>query len=197
MNRYFDIHFNSNIVTIHPGEYYSTNEDVYISTVLGSCVSIAFFDSEAGLGGLNHFMLPSSSESGGMSERDAGVFGDYAMELLLNEMYKKGAKKSRLSAKVFGGGNVINSGSRPVCMTGINNVNFALGFLDREKIPVLAQDVGGIFPRKIFVHPLTKKVYLKRIQNSQTSLAEVRKREAEYAQLLKEEQAKRTDVVWF
>ncbi|MCM1322239.1 MAG: hypothetical protein NC041_06740 [Bacteroides sp.] len=194
MNQHFDTHFQRQIITIQPGEYYSSNEDIFIATVLGSCISIALFDTELKLGGLNHFMLPSSTRKDEPAQSDQGRFGDYAVELLLNDLYKKGAKKSRLKAKVFGGGNVLES---PGNMTGLNNINFALHFLEEEHIPVLGNDVGGIFPRKIYVNPVTQKVYLKRIQREGLSMEQIKQREAKYAQTLKTMQEKIGTITWF
>ena len=112
MNRYFDLHFNRNIVTIYPGEFWSSTGPEMISTVLGSCVSIALFDPIAGVGGMNHFMLAKDTNQeidGGFPNRQdklLGRFGEYAVEMLISDMEKKGAQLSRCTAKVFGGGNI-------------------------------------------------------------------------------------------
>ena len=57
-NRYFDPHFKVDTAKILPGEYYATNKDMALVTVLGSCVSACLRDRETGIGGMNHFMLP-------------------------------------------------------------------------------------------------------------------------------------------
>ena len=197
MNRHFDVHFQKEIVTIHPGEFFSTREDVYIATVLGSCVSIALFDQKQHFGGLNHFMLPKAGVNRTVTQDDEGRFGDYAIELLINEMLKMGANHSDLRAKVFGGANVLNTGSGKLNMTGINNANFALQYLATEKIPVLVNDTGGIVPRKIFFHPLTSKVYLKRIQATGADVETIKAREEEYERNLQQAKAAAGDITWF
>ncbi|MBO7136015.1 MAG: chemotaxis protein CheD [Spirochaetaceae bacterium] len=176
MNSHFDSHFNKQIITILPGEFYSTTEPVLISTVLGSCISIAFYDPEIKLGGLNHFMLPTTNRTQEISVEEQGRYGDFAMELLLNDMFKKGAKKENLKAKVFGGGNVLDDGGFHKNRTGLNNISFALDYLQTENIPIIANDTGGIFPRKIFYDPQTSKIYLKRIQRSDLTLKEINTR---------------------
>ena len=82
-------------------------------------------------------------------------------------------------------------------MTGINNINFALKYLQEEGIPIIVNDTGGIFPRKIFFNPLTSKVYLKRIQKSGQSVEQIKQRELEYKLQLQQSKAKAGDIIWF
>lgn len=197
MNRHYDSHFQRDIITIHPGEYYSCKDDVYIATVLGSCISVALFDTEIHLGGINHFMLPSSSRTEVLSEEDEGRFGDYAIELLINDLMKKGAKRKNLRAKIFGGSNVLEGSEVHTNRTGINNINFAINFLELEKISILINDTGGIFPRKIYFHPITTKVFLKRIQPSGITVGEIKKREEAYQNSLKVTAVSAGDITFF
>ena len=197
MNTHFDSHFNKQIITILPGEFYSTDKPVLISTVLGSCISIALYDPELKLGGLNHFMLPTTNRTQEISIEEQGRYGDFAMELLLNDMFKKGAKKENLKAKVFGGGNVLDDGGFHKNRTGLNNISFALEYLQTENIPIIANDTGGIFPRKIFYDPQTSKIYLKRIQRSDLTLKEINTREAAYKEEIQQQETKAGSITWF
>ena len=197
MNKHFDPHFQKDIVTIHPGEFFTSKDDIYIATVLGSCISVALYDIKLGFGGMNHFMLPKSNREEPLSSEDEGRFGNYAMELLINDMISNGSFKQNLRAKVFGGGNVLDAGSSQMNMTGINNINFALNFLKTENIPIIVNDTGGIFPRKIYFSPLTSKVYLKRIQKSGQSVEEIKRRELEYKLQLQQKKEEAGDIVWF
>ena len=52
-NRYFDRHFDREVVKILPGEYYATTEDTVIVTVLGSCVAVCLRDPQKRIGGMN------------------------------------------------------------------------------------------------------------------------------------------------
>ena len=197
MNTHFDTHFQKNIVTILPGEFYASKDDIFISTVLGSCISITLYDPELHLGGINHFMLPSSFHAENISEEEQGRYGDFAIELLINSMLKQGSSKSALQAKVFGGSNVLDNGGFYKNQTGLNNICFALNFLETEQIPIIANDTGGVFPRKIFFHPQTAKIYLKRIQRSIDTVEEIAQRETTYAETLQREQKKSGDITWF
>ena len=197
MNTHFDSHFNKQVITILPGEFYSTTKPVLISTVLGSCISIALYDPTLKLGGLNHFMLPTTNKCREISFEEQGRYGDFAMELLINDMLSKGSKKENLKAKIFGGGNVLDNGGYNKNRTGLNNISFALDYLQTEKIPVMANDTGGIYPRKIFYDPQTFKIYLKRIQRSDLALKEINKREAVYKEEIQKEQTQAGDITWF
>ena len=102
---YFDPKFNAHAMKVLPGEYIVTDRDVMLVTVLGSCVSACIRDPLAGVGGMNHFMLPDLEHGGAASE--SARYGSYAMEVLINELLKRGAARSRLECKVFGGGAVL------------------------------------------------------------------------------------------
>ncbi|BDC95074.1 chemotaxis protein CheD [Treponema saccharophilum] len=169
MNKYFDNHFRKEVVTIYPGEFYSTAGSEMISTVLGSCVSIVLFDEENGVGGINHFMLAKDSKAEANAaaysvDRMLGKFGEYAIDLLIEDIKKKGGLVENLEAKVFGGGNIFNL---PNVESQVGNVNsrFAFEYLQKLNIPVVKSDTGGTLPRKIFFDPITRKVFMKYIDN--------------------------------
>lgn len=200
MKTYFDFHFQKNLVVLYPGEFFSSAAaDELISTVLGSCIAITLHDPKLRIGGMNHFMLVSSSRDKGALE-NSGRFGEYAVELLLNDMMKKGAQKKRMAAKVFGGSNMFNTAPSDHNV-GEQNIAFAFEYLEREGIPVQASDVGGNCSRKIYFDPVTSKVWLKHIRERERADDVLRKREAEYrARVIKEEEEKRktdSDIIWF
>ena len=103
--RYHDKAFGCEAVKILPGEYFATDGDMALVTVLGSCVAACLRDPVAGVGGMNHFMLPRDDTSGALSR--SARYGAYAMEVLINQLMRMGARRERLEAKVFGGGNVL------------------------------------------------------------------------------------------
>lgn len=195
MNKHFDSHFQKEIVTIHPGEFFVSKDDIYIATVLGSCISVALYDMVEGFGGMNHFMLPRTNKESFLSTADEGRFGNYAMELLINAMLQNGSAKENLRAKVFGGGNVLENTQNQLNTVGANNINFAITYLRTENIPVLINDTGGNYPRKIFFNPLTSKVFLKRIQRGGNSVEQINQREIEYKNQLQNQKA--GEIVWF
>ena len=150
-NFYFDSHFNIDAVKILPGEYYATVRPMLIVTVLGSCVAACIRDKVSGIGGMNHFMLPSISDLGQPSQTTSAQYGTYAMEALINQLLKMGAERKNLEAKVFGGGNLLNSFT--VTKVGERNAKFVRNYLMRERIPIVAEDLLDIYPRKIYFFP--------------------------------------------
>ncbi|MDT8998395.1 chemoreceptor glutamine deamidase CheD [Paucibacter sp. APW11] len=151
---FYDAHFKNAAVKILPGEYFVDNEDLLVMTTLGSCIAACLWDRHAQIGGMNHFMLPEGSG-------DSGRYGSFAMELLINEMMKRGASKGRMEAKIFGGGAVI-SGMNTINV-GERNTNFVIDYLKTERIPIVSKDVMDIYPRKVCFLPHSGKAMVKRL----------------------------------
>ncbi len=151
---------------ILPGECYVTQKNEVISTVLGSCVSACIRDPVAQVGGMNHFMLPLQCGASGIARTEAIdpalCYGNWAMEYLLNEVLKLGGHKERLEIKIFGGGRVLTGITH--IDVGQQNIKFVLGYLIDEGLKVVAQDVGGVHPRKVLYFPLTGRVKMKKLQ---------------------------------
>ena len=154
---FYDAHFKNDAVKILPGEYFVHDEDILVMTTLGSCIAACLWDRNAHIGGMNHFMLP----DGGSGTLDSGRYGSYAMELLINELLKRGATRSTLEAKVFGGGQVISGMS--TMNVGERNTSFVMDYLRTERIPVVSKDVMEIYPRKVCFLPHSGKAMVKRL----------------------------------
>jgi len=176
--RYFDKQFQLEAAKILPGQYYAAASDVVIVTVLGSCVSACLWDPVRRVGGMNHFMLPGE---GSRAARDGGRLGVYAMETLLNQMLKFGAEKRNLIAKVFGGASVLQG--MDALNIGNQNGAFVLQFLAEEEIPVAAQDLYDVCPRKVYFFARSGKVKVKRLGDMRNGT--VAQRERDYLKSLK------------
>ena len=179
---------------IHPGEYYISAEDA-VYTILGSCVSVVLYSNKHKLGGMNHFMLPSTSEVI-LPEKDYyGRYGVHAMELLINGLMKAGVQKRELTAKVFGGGNVLNTDPSGRYHIGFKNTEFVFEFLAVENIPVIAKDTGSDHGRKIYFFPETGKVLVSRIIKT---IDLVYREEEKYIDIIdKKNKDKDTKVIFF
>jgi len=179
---YFDRTFSQEAAKIGPGEYYYTDKDMVIVTVLGSCVSACIRDTKLGIGGMNHFMLP----QGAKADLDSPVsesmrYGNYAMEVLINQLMRNGAKRENLEAKIFGGGNVLRSFTTNA--VGDRNAEFVKKYLHDEGIAITSEDLLDVFPRKVYYFPKTGKVMMKKLRqlNNYTLV----KREEAYSSKLK------------
>lgn len=179
-HRYMDKAFHTAAVRVLPGEYFYTQDDVMLVTLLGSCVTACIRDRVTGVGGMNHFLLPESRDaSNPISE--SMRYGTYAMEILINDLFKAGAKRPNLEAKVFGGANVIES--MTTMAVGSRNAEFVLNFLHTDGISVVVQDLGGVCPRKICYFPRTGKAWVKKLIASQEDT--VMQQEARYQRQIK------------
>ncbi|HEY4374830.1 MAG TPA: chemoreceptor glutamine deamidase CheD [Burkholderiales bacterium] len=161
LTRFFDPRFQRESVKLMPGEHYASGEDLVISTVLGSCVAACLWDEVRGVGGMNHFMLPDSGANGFDLYGASGRYGVYAMELLINALLKLGAHRQRLQAKVFGGASVLETLAH--ADVGERNAEFVAGFLATERIPLIAQDLLGTWPRRVCLFPATGRVLMRRL----------------------------------
>ncbi len=167
VNRYYDKRHNTWVAKILPGEFYVTSHGEMIATVLGSCISACIRDKKLGIGGMNHFMLPEpndhSSESWGSDSNTAETrYGNWAMEYLLNTLYKMGSRKQDLEVKLFGGGQILAN----MTDIGQRNILFAYDFLRKEGLKIAAADVGDIFSRKVLFFPDTGSVKVRRMSST-------------------------------
>lgn len=150
--------------TIHllPGDWKATGDGETLITVLGSCVAACLWDPDTNVAGMNHFMLPGEATNG--THYDNAKFGVHSMELLITGLQKLGAQRSRLKAKLFGGGAIVEGISS--VNIGERNADFALDYLKREGIPVVASDLCGPHARKIVFETSTNEVHVKHIKST-------------------------------
>lgn len=174
--RYYDRKFGLEAAKILPGEYFATDRDMVLVTVLGSCVAACIRDARAGVGGMNHFMLPKSEKDPTSPVSMSARYGTFAMEILINQLIKMGARRENMEAKVFGGGNVLRGFT--VNHIGESNANFVMEYLQNEGIRVMAEDMLGVYPRKIYYFPGTGKVLVKKIRELHNHT--IVERESEY-----------------
>ena len=151
---------------IHVGEVFVGRKPTVVQTLLGSCVSVCLIDRTAGLGGMNHILLPGKPD---LHSFDASArYGVNAMEILIGGIQRAGASRGRLEAKVFGGANVL-TGLDKTFNPGFRNGAFVMEFLELEKIPVIGHDIGGFNARRIYLRTDTGDVFMKRIPRYQAS----------------------------
>ena len=151
---------------ILPGEYYVTRSDEGVYTTLGSCISACIRDTMLGIGGMNHFMLPTTSASEAntwkaSSQSSATRYGNYAMEHLINEIMRNGGKRQNLEVKLFGGGRILENMSD----VGQRNIAFVRDYLRVENLQVVSEDLGSIYPRMVVYFPATGRARVKRLRS--------------------------------
>lgn len=135
------------------GEFAVTDDpEVMLGTILGSCVAACVRDPVAGVGGMNHFLLP--GEHLGAGDSQSMRYGVQAMELLLNDLYRRGARRERLEAKLFGGARVVEGLSD----VGRQNADFAERFLMAEGIALVGGSLRGDKARRIQFWPVSGRI---------------------------------------
>lgn len=194
INRYWDKVHDIDAAKILPGEFYVTREDELVSTVLGSCVSACIRDTQLGVGGMNHFMLPADKAAVDNSvDSDSARYGNHAMEMLINSILKAGGLKKNLEMKIFGGGRVLAG------MTSIDvgqmNIEFIRHYAEIEKLTVVTEDLGDIYPRKVLYFPQTGRVLMKKLRKVHNDT--LAKREKVYQEQLSHEAVAADDIELF
>jgi len=176
---YFDARFNAEVAKIYPGQYFVTDRDMVLTTVLGSCVSACIRDPRAGVGGMNHFLLPQTVGDVGPASRSAR-YGSYAMEVLINALLRLGGSKNSMEAKIFGGGSVLRD--LRTAAVGESNARFIVEYLEKEGIRVAAKDLRDACARKIYFFPESGRVMVKKLRHLQNDT--VLARELDYSRQL-------------
>jgi len=145
------------VVKIGPGELHvSCNPDDAIATVLGSCVAACICDRVAGVGGMNHFMLP-TSDTGAWGKGDGSLrYGNFAMDQLIEAILQRGGRRDRLEVKLFGGAHL---GHDPG-VVGSRNARFAVDYLAREGLHLLVGELGGVCARRVLYLPVVGRAFV-------------------------------------
>lgn len=129
---------------LYPSTLFASKEPYVVKTILGSCVAICLWDPVTRIGGINHYMLPNWNGNDLASPK----YGNIAIDKLLEKMSQLGARRENLKAKIFGGGELIESGANGT-LIGERNIRVARLILEEKKIPVVASSTGGRKGRKI------------------------------------------------
>jgi len=146
---------------LYPAELYVSKVPYQINTILGSCVTVCLYDPILNIGGMNHFMLPYWNGQGLASPK----YGNIAIEKLLDKMLSFGCNKSSIKAKIFGGGEVIETQIVQFHI-GARNIEVARLALEEKKIQIVSSSVGGKLGRKIEFMTSTGEVRQKYVQKT-------------------------------
>ena len=147
---------------LYPASLYADRVPTTVSTILGSCVAVCLFDKHLQIGGINHYMLPLWNGQGLASPK----YGSIALEKLIEKLQTYGSQPKNLIAKVFGGGEVIETGAH--FHIGERNIEVAMTMLQERGITVVAKSVGGKLGRKLEFDTDTGVVRQRYIQKSIT-----------------------------
>ncbi len=184
--RTFQAKSNRMLAKVGPGQYFACDTGDRISTTLGSCISVCVRNQSTGRAGLNHFMLPANIKEGEERWENTLVssparYGTVAMERLLNLVLGDFGKRKDLEIKLFGGANVLDA----KLDIGTRNIEFVRDYLKRERLPVLAEDLGGENARKILFDTRTGAVYVRLLGRADRS--QIKQEEWQHLQGIEQE----------
>jgi chemotaxis receptor (MCP) glutamine deamidase CheD len=148
-----------NRVTLYIGEVGASRVPVVLDTLLGSCVAVCMYDPILRAGGMNHILLP-NCRAGDTNPR----CGVHAMELLINELMKLGGDRRRFVAKAFGGANVLQG--MTMLPVGDGNARFVRRFLATDRIPLVAERLGGNHAVHLYFRTDTGKATVQTVDGS-------------------------------
>jgi chemotaxis protein CheD len=151
---------------LHPSTIWISNEPQWVTTILGSCVSVCLFDKKKCIGGINHFMLPYWNGEGLESPR----YGNVAIAQLFQKMLGFGGKKEDIVCKIFGGAELLTE-QVSVFNVGRRNIELAHKLISELGIPVTGSSTGGKLGRKIHFNTGTGEVLQKYlVKNNQNGV---------------------------
>ncbi len=146
---------------LYPAALIVPAKPTIVHTILGSCVAVCLFDRKNNIGGINHYMLPLWNGNGLASPK----YGNIAIERLYENIVRAGADPRHLIAKVFGGGEVLQTLNSHFNV-GERNIALAHELLDKMRITVVAKSTGGQFGRKIIFNSATGEVNQRYVKSS-------------------------------
>ena len=159
---------------LYPADIFVDKSPCLINTVLGSCVSVCLYDPVLQYGAINHFLLPLWNGH----DLSTMKYGNLAIIRILEELLHFGSKYENITAKIFGGAEVL-TGAPTKFNIGRRNAQIAFEILNELKMPIVLSDVGGNRGRKIIFNTFTGETEHEFIQfrTPVTDLSEVVNRE--------------------
>lgn len=135
---------------------------------LGSCVGTVLYDSRQKIGGLSHAMLPDINDAKASSRDNLAKFVNTAIDELIKDMEKKGARRKSIEAKLAGGANMFpDIATKDVMHIGERNIDSARKKLAELGIPIIAEEIGGNFGRTITLDTVTGLLHVRTIAHGE------------------------------
>ncbi|MBP7653404.1 chemotaxis protein CheD [Candidatus Dependentiae bacterium] len=141
---------------LQPGYIFFSKEPALISTVLGSCISVALYDSSCKFGGMNHYKLPVPPTH----DESTALYGIPAIYQLVYILLSNGSKVENLKAQIFGGA------SNPYFSNNVGeaNIEIAEKMINKYKIKIISRDTGGELGRKIIFNTFTGEAMIAKVE---------------------------------
>ena len=138
------------IINVGVGDMQAAATPAAFRTILGSCVGIALYDPICKAGGLAHIMLPLMRNGDGHVPKYANTAIPALVAMLERDF---GVTRRMLRAKLAGGATMFaykkHKRTKPMLDIGNNNIKACRFCLDKLKIPIVAEDLGKDYGRRM------------------------------------------------
>ena len=147
---------------LKPGYAMANRDASVIRTVLGNCVAVTFFDRSNKFGGMNQFVFPKTMRREDMTAQ----YGNVGIRALFKMLIDMGASRQEIVAQIIGGSEcgIFNDEG-----LGFQNIDLARGVLDKLRVPVISEDVGGSMGRKVIYHTGTNEIAVFKVDSLRNS----------------------------
>ncbi len=156
------------VIYLKAGEMLFPEQSAVVLTVLGSCLSVTMFHRKLAMGAICHGILPQCRGRQSCNDgcREGFKYVDCSIRKMLRLFDRLDVKRSDLEVKVFGGADMFDAAGngKATFSVGKLNITTAKNILDREGLGITSLDVGGTWGRKLYFHPRTGEVLLKRLR---------------------------------
>jgi chemotaxis protein CheD len=137
------------------GEYKIGKKTLMEVMGIGSCIGVVLYDASTGICGIAHVLLPGASKSGETK------YAETAIEKMLEDMIKQGARRRKIVSKFAGGAQVFKHMNLDILKVGDKNAISVEETLIKKNIPILKKDVGGEVGRNVIFNPLDGSMIVK------------------------------------
>ena len=122
-------------------------QEVLVTHSLGSCIGVTIWDPEAHVGGMIHYMLPSSTIAPEKAKANPAMFADTGIPAMFRAAYELGAVKKRMIVKVAGGSSLLDD--KGMFNIGKRNYIALRKIFWKNGILIESEDVGGAHSRTL------------------------------------------------
>ncbi len=149
------------LIFLKPAEIYLGDQPAIVTTTLGSCVSIIFYDRVHNLSAISHALLPAAN-----GQRNRFKYVDSGFSWMLEQFQLRGVKMDRVQVKLFGGADLLeyDNGDFRKATIGQQNIQKALELVEAHGLNLKASNLGGTLGQKIFFYTQCGKVLVKKIE---------------------------------
>ncbi len=151
-------------IFLQPGEFYFSDSETRIRTLLGSCVAITMWHPRLQIGGMCHYLLPMRNNE--HTELD-GRYANDAIQLFMIELEKTNSLPREYEVKMFGGGNQFprQTGNNRASVPD-NNIQVGRQLLKHHGFTIKAEHLGGTGHRNVIFDVWSGHVWMRHVEKT-------------------------------